>query len=287
MAKARRITLNDIADKVGLTRMAVSLALRNKPGVSEETRSKVMAVAAKLGYEPDPEVSNLMARIRASRPVETKACIGLLTAGPVLSGSGLSITEQKYVSGVTERARLYGYRVEEFHIGDGGLSPSRAESILWSRGIEGVILRPLQFGLSSEASRTVSFSFERFSSVAISETIVTPDLDRALHDQYTAMLTTMTELTKLGYQRIGLVVEQSLNMRVNGRWSAAFLQFQLFPGSRKAPPPLILDGYQPREFIRWFKRHKPDVLVSVDRFGLRLANECNLSIPNDVGYASS
>jgi DNA-binding LacI/PurR family transcriptional regulator len=60
----------------------------------------------------------------------------------------------------------------------------------------------------------------------------------------------------------------------------------MFRGTRKAPPPLILDGYQPGEFIRWFKRHQPDVLVSVDRFGLRLANELQLRIPDDIGYAS-
>ena len=172
----RRVSLKQIADETGLTRMAVSLALRNKPGVSAETRERVMTVAGKLGYEPDPEVSNLMARIRASRPAETKACVGLLTAGPVSEGDGMSITEHEYVDGVIERARLYGYRVEEFHIGEGGMTPACVESILWSRGIDGVILRPMPFGLSAVSSRAVRFDFERFSSVAISETIVTPIL---------------------------------------------------------------------------------------------------------------
>jgi LacI family transcriptional regulator len=284
--KQTRVTLKEIAEQTGLTRMAVSLALRNKPGVSSETRDRVNAVAEKLGYQPDPEVSNLMARIRTSRPAETKASIGLLTAGPVSPSGGMSITERKYVDGVVERARIYGYRVEEFHLGEGGMTPARVGSILWSRGIDGVILRPLQYGLTGVSSRIVQFDFDRFSSVAISETIVTPDLDRSLHDQYTAMLTSMIELNRMGYQRIGLVLEEALNLRVNGRWTAAFMQYQMFPGNRQDPPPLILDDFRPKDFERWYGKHQPDVLLSVNRFGLRFVQHFGLRMPQEVGYAS-
>lgn len=281
----RRVSLTQIAQEVGLTRMAVSLALRNKAGVSADTKERVLAVAAKLGYQPDPEVSNLMARIRATRPSEIKACIGLLTSGPS-PPADTSVTERKYVNGVLERARAYGYSIEEFHIGPGGLTPKRAASIMWNRGIEGVILRPLQFGLSGATSRSVDFDFDRFSSVAISETIKTPDLERALHDQYTAMLTSMSRLTEMGYARIGLVLEESLNLRVNGRWSAAYMQHQLFSGNKQALPALILESADAKAFSRWWKQHKPDVIVSVNRFGLRLLESCGLQIAKDVDYAS-
>lgn len=285
MTNSNRVSLQQIATKTGLTRMAVSLALRDKPGVSAETRAKVLEVAKALGYEPDPEVSNLMARIRANRPAETKACIGLLTAGPAPE-TVTSVTERHYIDGVTDRAKIYGYRIEEFHIGEGGISPARVSSILWSRGIEGVILRPLQYGISGQSSRAVRFDFDRFSSVAISETIVTPDLDRSLHDQYTAMLITMDELTRLGYQRIGLVIEEALNRRVNGRWSAAFMQFQFASGQKELPPPLVLADFLPKDFNTWFKRHQPDAIVSVNRFGLRFIQHFGLNMPGDVGYAS-
>lgn len=284
MSARKKVTLKEIAEQTGLTRMAVSLALRNKQGVSSETREKVLQVAERLGYEPDPEVSNLMARIRASRPVETKACIALLTSGPATGNT--SITERKYVDGVVERARVYGYGVENFRIEEKGMTPARVGSILWSRGIEGVILRPLQFGLSGATSRKFGFDFERFSSVAISETFTSPELDRAVHDQYTAMIIAMNELTRMNYQKIGLVLEEDLSLRVNGKWNAAYLQFPYFPGARKGLPPLILDGFRPKEFDKWFSRHRPDVIVSVDRFGLRLAEDRGLDIPGEVGYVS-
>ena len=44
------ITAKDIAGQLGISTAAVSMALNGKPGVSSETRSKVLAAAAKIGY---------------------------------------------------------------------------------------------------------------------------------------------------------------------------------------------------------------------------------------------
>lgn len=46
----KKIRLKDIADKLGISVNAVSLALNNKVGVSDETRMKVLTVADTLGY---------------------------------------------------------------------------------------------------------------------------------------------------------------------------------------------------------------------------------------------
>jgi LacI family transcriptional regulator len=48
----RRATLADVAEAVGLSPAAVSLALRGKAGVSEATRSRVVEAARTLGYRP-------------------------------------------------------------------------------------------------------------------------------------------------------------------------------------------------------------------------------------------
>lgn len=49
---ARRATIADIARRVGVTKGAVSYALNGKPGVSEETRRRVLQAARELHWAP-------------------------------------------------------------------------------------------------------------------------------------------------------------------------------------------------------------------------------------------
>lgn len=277
-------TLRQIAELTGLSRMAVSVALRGKPGVSDSTRRKVEFVAAELGFVPDPEVSKFLSRIRTKQSGNgPRACLALLTSGACLGAWRQFATERRYVEGAEQRALAYGYRLEEFWMDDPALSPSRFSSILWSRGIEGVVVAPVQGRLSEKSRCLNGFDFARFSCVEISETVETPDLDRAIHDQFTSMRRCLSELDTLGYQRVGLVLERALDLRANGRWTAALLERRL---RTSLPPPLILEEANAVRFSRWFERHQPDAIVSVDGFALRLMKEAGIRTPRDVAYAS-
>ncbi len=48
--KEKRVTMSDIAKKLGLSINAVSLALNGKVGVSEETRKRILTEAEEMGY---------------------------------------------------------------------------------------------------------------------------------------------------------------------------------------------------------------------------------------------
>jgi LacI family transcriptional regulator len=286
MAAKFRVLLREIADKTGISRMAVSLALRGKAGVSEGTRKKVLKVAKELGYEPDPEVAKLLSHIRAKKSVDTKACLALLTSGATPQDWKRYSTERKYVEGTHARAQEYGYHIEEFWLNEPGMTLSRLSNIIWSRGIEGVIIAPLQTRLSGKVTRSIRLDFNLFSAVEISETVEWPDLDRAVHDQYTSMLKALDELSSLNYKTIGLVLEEALDLRVNGKWTAAYLRYRNQWGAKRLPPPLILDFPRQSDFNRWFDRYRPNAIISVDRFGLHLLIERGLDVPGEVGYAS-
>ena len=62
MSKQNNITLNDIAKKVGVTKVTVSKALRNHPDISIKTKQLVLDTAEKMGYVPNFVARNLSAK---------------------------------------------------------------------------------------------------------------------------------------------------------------------------------------------------------------------------------
>jgi DNA-binding LacI/PurR family transcriptional regulator len=59
---SRQVTIQDIADTLGVHKSTVSNALSGKGRISKELRSRVMSLAGELGYEPDPLAQRLSNR---------------------------------------------------------------------------------------------------------------------------------------------------------------------------------------------------------------------------------
>ena len=72
--RGRRVTIADIAGRAGVTSAAVSLAVNGRPGVSDATRARIVAIAEEMQWEPSPA-----ARALAGAPVLT---IGMVLARP-------------------------------------------------------------------------------------------------------------------------------------------------------------------------------------------------------------
>ena len=73
--RRRRPTIDDVAKLAGVSSAAVSFAMNGLPGVGEQTRLRILAAAAQLGWQPSAHARGL-ARARAH-------AIGLLLARPV------------------------------------------------------------------------------------------------------------------------------------------------------------------------------------------------------------
>src|SRR5918992_3998054 len=50
--RVKRPTIADIARRAGVTKSAVSFALNGRPGVSQTTRDRILAIAEELGWQP-------------------------------------------------------------------------------------------------------------------------------------------------------------------------------------------------------------------------------------------
>ena len=71
-----RPTIADVAARAGVSSAAVSFALNSKPGVGEQTRKRILAAAAELGWQPSARARSLSTRqalalgLVAARPPE-------------------------------------------------------------------------------------------------------------------------------------------------------------------------------------------------------------------------
>lgn len=71
---ARKVTIRDIAVRAGVSKSAVSYALNGLPGVSDDTRERITAIARELGWHPNRAA-------RALSGARADAC-GLVLARP-------------------------------------------------------------------------------------------------------------------------------------------------------------------------------------------------------------
>ncbi|GAA4915139.1 DNA-binding LacI/PurR family transcriptional regulator [Nonomuraea thailandensis] len=55
----KRLTISDIAERAGVSIGAVSFALNGRPGVSEATRQRILAIAAEMGWRPNAAARGL------------------------------------------------------------------------------------------------------------------------------------------------------------------------------------------------------------------------------------
>ena len=91
----RRPTINDIANKVGLSKASVSRALNNKQDVDPETRQRIFKIASQMGYVPSA-TARALSNGRSN-------CLGLLV--PSLTWPWIL----EVLRGVAEEIELSGY----------------------------------------------------------------------------------------------------------------------------------------------------------------------------------
>jgi DNA-binding LacI/PurR family transcriptional regulator len=122
------VRLVDIAEKVGVSVMTVSKALRDQPDVSAKTRGRIKAAAKEMGYVPDSSAQSL--RTRATK------LFGLVipsTTNPVFA---------RMVFALEERAQELGYDLLLCHTQN---KPEREEFCirrLLARRVDGIFVTP-------------------------------------------------------------------------------------------------------------------------------------------------
>jgi DNA-binding LacI/PurR family transcriptional regulator len=253
-----KAALKDIAAEAGVSEMSVSRALRNRPGLAVETRARILAVAERLGYRPDPRVAQLMTHLREARERKTVETVGFIWSDGDRASVRRSLHLRELVQAATKRASELGFRLDEFWLREPGLSGRRLSQILHARGIQSVILSPVV----QRAHAHASLDWERLTTVAIGLGLWRPRFHRVHHHHYYSMLVALRELARLGYRRIGFSVHAVLNARMSQAWRAAFLANHPLPLRDAERLLWVQDKAGAAGQKKWLRSAQPEIVLS-------------------------
>lgn len=274
-------TLETIGKLCGVSKATVSLALRGHPKIPEATRKRIQETAQKTGYRMNPLVSAHAAYIRTTRRPKNITVLGYLTNWLKTAQPASKLVNQRCLTGAGKRAEQLGYRIDQFQILDPGMTEQRLSNILEARGIHGVLIGDL-----ARATKELDLKWANLSCVAMGYGMRSPQVHRVCHDQYASMRLLLSELHALGYRRIGLAMEHRQDERAGNLILAGFLAHRRQHSDSKRIEPLLPESWTKGQFLKWYHKMKPDVVVSVLDDVLEWLREDGVNVPGDVGFAS-
>ena len=280
----KKISLADIAREAGLSRNAVSLALRNDRSIPVSTRERVKGIARRLGYSRNPYVSEIMARHRSHGNAGHQGTFALFNGNFDPEAFIRHPTIPLYVAGAKRRANEWGYRLDSFWLHDPTMRGERLRNILDSRGICGVLV----VGLMNQNRLPEQFRpvLESFPCVVTGVRTRQPALNFACVDHHILALRAVEKAISLGYRRPGLVLDRQIEDLIEHRFSAGYRvgQQNLPPDARLEPHLDSVEAETAFEAFRhWFQRERPDVLLILYNEVRDWLEKLKVRVPEDMG----
>lgn len=280
-----RVRVADVAKRLGLAIGTVSKALHGLSGVSNQTRRKIVECAKEMGYHPDPALSALVAYRHAQRLPSGYSQLAFVTNFQRPDSKWSYV--KKFYEGARERGRDFGYEVIDFPLRKNGSSQKEASSILFNRGIKGLIIAPLPTGRAH-----LNLTWDRFASVAIGKSLARPSLHYVTYDFHHSMRLVLHKLKNLSYSRIGLICWERENARSHHIEIDTYQGEQRrFPHGGADIPPFVARGENYwdnrfRERIReWLQQYSPDVIVTSGILAHYISTSGLLSDQENIGLA--
>lgn len=281
-------TLSDIAVQAGVSKSTVSMALRNHPRISSKQRQRIQKIAMDMGYRQNALLGQLMHELRHSHQQKFKASLAFVNLSKNENKRKKISTVDDWLKGAEAHAYNLGYSPDHFWIGEPGLRPSRLANIFHSRNIQGVI-----FYENEDENILLNCApiWEQFASVVVGNRPTNPPLHFIACDHYSTAYRGCEKLYALGYRRIGTFTDKQLYVVLERRFIAGYLAFQ---DDKDDPLPVLYLKGDPtsvgcdqltkqREFIQWYNKHRPDVILCNDSFVFPWLKSLRQAVPGDVG----
>jgi DNA-binding LacI/PurR family transcriptional regulator len=278
-----RVTLSDLARRLGVSKTTVSLALRDRLSVSNATRERVKELAVELGYRRDILQAEAAAHRWKNRP-RFRGTLAYLNFpriwGEKYPGRGEEPAAR--FRGFSRRAELLGYKAEVHDVVTLAHC-ARVQRTLQNRGIVGLCLGPVYYPEALEA-----FDWSRFSVVSAHTGFLSPPFHQVRFDWFEAFRTAVTRIVERGYRNIGVALLDSPIAPTSEQFLAASCYFsRLFAKDGVVIHVAFFMSDQNRrdeKFARWFSRFRPDVVVGFNNCFYSCIRPSVFQPDGQVGY---
>ncbi|CAM3101756.1 LacI family DNA-binding transcriptional regulator [Rariglobus hedericola] len=263
-------TIRDLADKLGLGKSTVQRALAGLSGISPATARRVQAVAAEMGYRPDPLFSSLaMQRSRSRRHTLEIAYLRSSNAR-----GGLNPFEQ-----VKAHAFPLGYDVQMIDPEALGVG-KRLMKVLYHRGNVGVIVAPVNPSCHEAILANTQLP------VVCCGRIDPLPLHTVQPDITDHVRVVWRHIRAAGYSRIGPAIAQHTPaVEDDIDRLGAVLACQLELRTKDRIPPLLTPLPDHASLVAWFRRHKPDAILGFSAGQYYALKQAGIDMSR-IGFAS-
>ncbi|WP_162029683.1 MULTISPECIES: LacI family DNA-binding transcriptional regulator [unclassified Lentimonas] len=235
-----KISMQSVASKAGVSRMTVSLALRNDPRISEKTRARIVKIADELGYKPDPKIQRLIGYLRDTNLKDNHCTVAYIDS---VDSGGLVIDSylHRLRAGMKARAADVGIALEQIDLRKEDYSAARLQQILVNRGISGVIVLP-----PAESFDELKSAWEPFPLVLGVSRPTAVQAHRVITDNFSAMSLAVKSVLARGFKRPCLVTNVINEAHQAYQNTAAFVRtLQVNEASSSAEMIFYLDHRAP------------------------------------------
>jgi len=281
-----RVTLNDIAKRYGVTKAAVSMALRDSPRISRERREQIQKLAREMGYAPDPFLAGLSKYRFGNAAAKSVGAIAWLNHWQEPARLRSYRDFELYFQSSKKAARALGYKLEEVFWPQDCPAEVMQKRLL-KRGVLGLLIPP-----HPPETDWTGFDWNHFSLMRFGMTVKWPDSNLVTADQQGAMVMAVSRIHERGYRRIGLIYSEAHDQSMGGGYYGGFLWAHRVLAIQNFLPPLDSDCKTPeladrtrRNLKTWMKEHRPDAILSASVEAVSFLYELGCRIPEDVGLA--
>ena len=275
---SRKITLQDIANSLHVSRTTVSLALRDHPRISEHTKGKIFTLAKRMGYEPD--------RVARSLATGNSSLIGVMVPDSTI------VYYSEVIRGIEEATNLAGYSVVLANGSyDLAVEARRVKEMMQLR-VAGVIAAP---AFRTDKPKLNEFwsglRHSNFPLVLLNRQLRPPIFHQVSADNVTGMRMAVEAIASLGHRRVAYLYGKRRTVPANQRLAAfrRYARKHHFESDRSL---LVACDIGPRggyDTCRqlWSRvKRKPTAIMTLsdaEAFGvLRFLQDNGLQVPRDV-----